>query len=149
MASRTLNLQETLNHRVVTIFGSFLPQGSSAPLPNPIWAGSPTLGQWGQGVASVAFISTGLWTVVLTDAWYRLIGSGGAEVRMADNYPTGTANPNTAAIQSVNVTGATVNSIPAKTFQITNTASGSLANIASGTNQLIYFNLIVQNTNVQ
>jgi hypothetical protein len=147
MASRTLNLMETQNHRVVTIFGSFLPQGASAPLPNPIWAGSPALGQWGQGIASIAFSATGVWLATLTDAWYRIIGTGGAEVRMADGAAI--ANPNTAALQNINVTGSIVNSIPAKTLNITNTSGGSLANIAAGTNQLVYFTLQVQNTSVQ
>jgi hypothetical protein len=146
MASRTTNLTEALNHRVVMICGSFLPQAALAPLPNTIWAGSQALGQWGQGIASVVWVSTGNWLVTLTDAWYRCIGEN-IEVRMADGAVV--ANPNQPALQNINVTSAVVNGNPAKTFNVSNTSGGALANIAAGTQQLIYFNLWVQNTSVQ
>jgi hypothetical protein len=146
MASRTTNVVEAQNHRVVMILGSFLPQAALAPLPNTIWAGSSPAGIWGQSIASVAWSATGVWLVTLSDSWYRLLCVN-VETRMADGAAA--ANPNGAAIQNANVTGAVVNGIPAKTFNITNTSGGALANIAAGTNQAIYFTLWVQNSSVQ
>lgn len=149
MAGRMTNVVEALNHKVVRLFGSFAPQGTSQPLPNPIWAGSASAGQWGLGIASITRSNVGIWLVTLSDSWYRVL-AWNTEVKPADGAAAAVAVES--GVCNINVTGAVVNSIPAKTLNITNSTVGSspaLADIAAATGALICFQLDVQNTSVQ
>lgn len=153
MAGRMTNVVEALSHKLVELNGSFAPQGTSAPLPNPIWAltgsnPSTNAGYWGPGITSIVRASAGVWTVTLSDSWFRCLFAD-ASIRPADGAAAAAAS--VAQCCNVNVTGATVNSNAAKTLQITNTtiaSSPALADISAATGAIVYFVLSVQNTSV-
>ena len=127
MASRDfLPVRGTLDHEVVVLAGSFLPNGSSA-----IVNGSNT----GNGF-TVAWTSTGLYTVTLADKYNSLLG---ANLELALSTP---------ADQVLQL--GTVDVASAKTIQITawDISGAAVADIASNAANRIYFVFHLKNSSL-
>jgi len=123
MADRNFDFIQTLGKGRKIIAGSFLPNGSSAIVADPLWNGF-----------TVAYTSTGLYTVTLTDSYVALISA------------THGLQLNTAA--DIKLQWGLIDVVTARTLQIRSLAVAALTDIAANANNRIFFELILRNTTV-
>jgi hypothetical protein len=110
---------------LVKIEGSFAPNGSSALV---------STDTNGKGF-TVAYTSTGLYTVTLSKAYPQLIAAG-CWVQLS-------------AAADIKLQFGTIDVVTAKTLQIRSLAVATLTDIAANTNNRIHFSLTLRNTAVK
>ncbi len=123
MASRDFNAPKVIGQEVVIIAGSFEPNGSSA-----ITATTRTGRGW-----SVAYTTTGVYTVTLTDTYNALISAtvGLQRTTMTDQ---------TAEIGAVDLAAKTI------ILHAWDTSSAALADIAAASTTKIHFMFVLSNS---
>lgn len=124
MANRNFDFVQTLGKGRVVISGSFRPNGSSA-IDNTLNTGSGF---------TVAYTSTGLYTITLADSYVALVS---ANATFAMNAATDVV-PQWGAIDVVT----------AKTLVLRSLAGSSVTDIASNANNRVHFTLVLRNTTV-
>ncbi len=122
MASRNWHNQQHAQIGTVKIEGSFAPNGSSALVASSTF---------GKGF-SVAYTSTGLFTITLTDKYKKMIAAN--------------LTAQLSAAADIKLQLGTVDVVTAKTIQIRSLAVATLTDIAANANNRVHFSLTLQNT---
>lgn len=123
MADRSFTNVQALGGARKIVAGNFAPNGSSAITADPLWLGF-----------TVAYTSTGLYTVTLTDSYPALVA---AEFSLQMNAAT-----------DLKLQWGLIDVVTAKTLQIRALAVAALTDIAANANNRIYFKLLLRNTSV-
>lgn len=123
MADRNFDFVKALGKGRTIVCGSFLPNGAGSPVADPAWLGF-----------TVTWVSTGLWTITLTDS-YAAIVSAHATIAM------------NAATDVVPQWGA-IDVVTNKTLALRSLAVAAVTDIAANANNRVHFTLILRNTSV-
>ncbi len=123
MANRSFDDVQALGKGRVIVHGSFLPNGSSAIAVDPLWNGF-----------TVAWTSTGLFTITLTDRYVALV-SAHADFQMN-------------AATDVKPQWGAIDVVTAGTLQLRSIAVAAVTDIAANANNRVFFTLILRNTTV-
>jgi len=123
MADRNFDFIQTLGKGRKIIAGSFLPNGASAIVADPLWLGY-----------SVARSGVGSYTITLTDSYVALI-SLSCSLQLN-------------AVADLKLQWGAIDVVTAKTLVLNALAVATPTEIASNANNRIYFTLFLRNTTV-